>query len=287
MKLSTDELTELADLAIVAATTAGEMIARSRPQEVDHKSTGASLASQVVTETDRQSEDIILDILRPTLERFELGLLTEEQDDDGSRLTTDYFWCIDPLDGTLPFIEGTPGYSVSIALVERNGTPRVGVVFDPVEETLLHAILASGAFRNGEPWLPEPSTADVFSIYADRSSMERDDHKAAVVAIERFAHGIGLSAVRIDATRGGVLNACGVLGNSPACYFKFPAATGGGHLWDFAASACLFGELGAVATDMFGAPLDLNREDATNMAHRGVLFATDDTLAEQIRATFL
>ena len=130
MKLTQAELGELADLAIEAAVTAGEMIATSRPKEVDHKATGATLASQVVTEIDRQSEDIILDILRPTLEpsfreHCELGLLTEEQDDDGSRLTADSFWCIDPLDGTLPFIEGAPGYAVSIALIERDGTPQI------------------------------------------------------------------------------------------------------------------------------------------------------------------
>jgi fructose-1,6-bisphosphatase/inositol monophosphatase family enzyme len=110
MQLSTSDLSELADLAILAATEAGQMIAQSRPLEVAHKdgqhlAEGASLASQVVTEIDRCSEDIILGILAPTLERFEPGMLTEEQDDDGSRLTADYFWCIDPLDGTLPFIE--------------------------------------------------------------------------------------------------------------------------------------------------------------------------------------
>ena len=107
MKLSTSDLSELADLAILAASQAGQMIARSRPREIQYKDMQAtardkSLASQVVTEIDRHSEDIILGILTPTLERFELGLLTEEQDDDGGRLTNDYFWCIDPLDGTLP-----------------------------------------------------------------------------------------------------------------------------------------------------------------------------------------
>ena len=52
----------------------------------------------------------------------------------------------------------------------------------------------------------------------------------------------------------------------------------------FAAAACLFQELGVVATDIHGDRLDLNREDATFMNHRGVLFATDEALASRVRA---
>ncbi|HAY69372.1 MAG TPA: inositol monophosphatase, partial [Acidimicrobiaceae bacterium] len=189
MKLSTSDLSELADLAILAASQAGQMIARSRPREIQYKDMQAtardkSLASQVMTEIDRHSEDIILGILTPTLERFELGLLTEEQDDDGGRLTNDYFWCIDPLDGTLPFIEGSHGYAVSIALVGSDGTPVIGVVFDPVEATVLHAISKVGAFRNHRPWpTGKRPWGDVLSVFADRSFMVSDDHDVVVDAL--------------------------------------------------------------------------------------------------------
>ena len=80
------------------------------------------------------------------------------------------------------------------------------------------------------------------------------------------------------------MNACRVLAHPSACYFKFPGPTGGGSLWDFAATACLFAEIGAVATDIHGGLLDLNRADSTLMNHRGVLFATDEALARRIRA---
>lgn len=285
MKLSASDLIELADLAISAATEAGQMIARSRPTDVQHKAGADSLASQVVTEIDRRSEDIILDILTPTLERFDLGLLTEERDDDRGRLSTDCFWCIDPLDGTLPFIEGTPGYAVSIALVGRDGTPLIGVIYDPVEATVVHAISGVGAFRDHRPWPTEPlPRGDVLSVFADRSFLARDDHDVVVDALEDIARDMGLAGLELQTTGGAVMNASGVLANPAACYFKYPGPSGGGSLWDFAATACLFHEVGAVATDIHGGPLDLNRADSTNMNHRGVLFATDETLARQIRA---
>lgn len=285
MKLSTADLHHLADLAIDAATEAGQLVARSRPSTVEHKAEGHSLASQVVTEIDRHSEDIIVDIVGPTLERYELGLLTEERDDDGGRFANDHFWCIDPIDGTLPFIEGTPGYAVSIALVGRDGTPWIGVVYDPVEEMLLHAIKGVGAFSDGDPWsIGQQSTGASLSVFADRSFVDGDDHDEVVAALEHLADEMDLDGVQLHATAGAVMNACGVLANPPACYFKVPKPTGGGALWDFAATACLFGEVGAIVTDVSGGPLELNRAESTAMNHRGAIFATDADLAQRIRA---
>lgn len=284
MKLSSTELTELASLAIDAATAAGEMIAASRPKQIQHKSSGGSLASQVVTEVDRRSEAIILETLNPTLKRFELGLLTEEQPDDGGRCSADYFWCVDPIDGTLPFIEGTPGYAVSIALVGRDGTPAVGVVYDPIGKTLVHAIAGSGVFRNGRPWEPPSPSGTELSLFTDRSFLSSESRDQITTALEQIARDMGLTGLHVDATAGAVMNACKVLANPLACYVKLPKQNGGGSLWDYAATACIFSEAGAVATDINGQRFDLNRADSTFMCHQGIMFATNETLAQRIRA---
>jgi len=282
--LTTSDRRELADVAVAAACEAGDMIASARPIDIEHKTAGESLASQVVTEIDRRSEAIIVDRLTPSLERFGLGLLTEERADDGSRLAADQFWCVDPLDGTLPFIEGTPGYAVSIALVARDGTPIIGVVHDPVAATTLHAISGAGAFRDGRPWPDEPPAGEVLSVFADRSFIAADDHDTVMDAMARIARDRGMRSAELHVGRGAVMNACGVLNHPPACYLKFPVASGGGSLWDFAATAVLFDEVGAVSTDIHGGPLDLNRVDSTFMNHRGVLYATDEDLAARLRA---
>ncbi|RMG60719.1 MAG: inositol monophosphatase, partial [Bacteroidetes bacterium] len=120
--------------------------------EVEEKEGGENYASQVVTGIDRASERAILARLRPSCDTFDLALLSEETPDDGSRLEKDYFWCIDPIDGTLPFIEKRLGFSVFIALVARDGTPQIEVVFDPSSGTLYHAAKGMGAFRNRHRW---------------------------------------------------------------------------------------------------------------------------------------
>jgi len=285
VKLSAVDLGELADIAILAATTAGHMVATSRPQDVQHKVGGDSLASQVVTEIDVRAEGLILEALNLTLERYELGLLSEETADDGGRLSADYFWCIDPIDGTLPFIEGTAGYAVSIALVGRDGTPWIGVIYDPVEETLRHAIKGAGAFRNGEPWpTGQRSGGEVLSVFVNRSFRDADNHDAVMESLEQVAQDLGLTGIESQSIAGAVMNTCRALDNAPGCYFSFPKPTGGASLWDYAATACLFNEVGAAATDVHGNPLDLNRADSTYMNHRGAVYATDEDLAERIRA---
>ena len=72
---------------------------------VKNKPSGSSRASQIVTEVDLMSQEMILKHIHPTCEEYDLGLLIEESNDDLSRFEKDYFWCIDPLDGTLPFVE--------------------------------------------------------------------------------------------------------------------------------------------------------------------------------------
>ena len=58
------------------------------------------------------------------------------------------------LDGTLAYIESRPGYAVSIGLVARDGTPLIGVVYDPVSDVLYSALQGQGVKRQGQPWAP-------------------------------------------------------------------------------------------------------------------------------------
>ncbi len=289
MSLSEQVLLELYDVATLAACQAGRLIANYGDEQVqiERKAGGDSLASQVVTEVDRLSQNLILEHLLPTCETYELGLLTEESEDDRSRLDKDYFWCIDPLDGTLPFVESTPGYSVSIALVSRQGVPVLGVVYDPVENTLYQGRRGKGARRNGEPWKLAPKASVVdrpLTFISDRSFEGDPRYEDTLKSLKEAAFELGCDGLTTILIGGAAMNACWTLEKAPACYFKFPKSKpGGGSLWDFAATACIVNEAGGVATDVSGKPLDLNRADSTFMNHRGVLFASDLRIARWLK----
>lgn len=277
--------TELTEKAVKAASNAGQLIRSYRDKDVNvmQKEGGSTLASQVVTEVDRKSQDAILQVLLPTCDELDIALLAEEDEDDRGRLESAYFWCIDPLDGTLSFINGQPGYSVSIGLVAKDGTPLIGVVYDPVHDVLYQATKGQGLRRNNERWsLMQDSQALTFTY--DRSFAEDPNFNQVKDELEAYTHSLGLNEFNPIHYGGAVLNACHVLENGPGCHFKFPKSQdGGGSLWDYAATACLYEEGGAVVSDVFGNSLELNRPDSTYMNHRGALYATNKELAKRVR----
>ncbi len=291
MQLSTQDLYLLSQCAISAALQAGQVIANFDRKNliVNSKQAGKSRASQVVTEVDHLSQAVILQNLLPSCAIYDLALLTEESPDDGNRLQKDYFWCIDPLDGTLPFIEGVSGYSVVIALVSKTSVPMIGVIYDPIKKTLYYAIKGAGVFKNGKPWQVTQITDNApLTFIFDRSFSKHPHYQTVVADIKIIAKNLNYNGVKFSQHGGGAMNACWVLENAPACYFKFPSQhLGGGALWDFSASACLFNEMEqAVVSDIHGQALDLNRADSTFMNHRGILYSSDKKLATLIKALY-
>ena len=292
MILSSDDLLLLGNSAISAALQAGEVLTHYPRHKVivKNKSGGDSLASQVLTEVDLQCQQVILETLLPTCQSFDLALLSEESIDDKKRLEKDYFWSIDPLDGTLAFIEATSGYAVSIALLAKTGEALIGVIYDPIKKTLYHAIKGLGAFRNKTSWhikQPALSGSCYLTIVSDRSFLQGSYYSKVMSELEIFAHKSGFNGLHSIQHGGAAMNACWVLENAPACYFKFPKKqNGGGSLWDYAASACIFNETGAIVSNIHGQALELNRGDSCFMNHQGILYASSPDIAQQIRKLY-
>src|SRR4051812_48981472 len=97
------------EVAVALARQAGGLIRdfQSRGLTVDHKA-----GDEPVTEADRQANALIVAGLRAAFP--DDGLLSEEAPDDGSRLTHERVWMVDPLDGTKDFIRGETGYATMI-----------------------------------------------------------------------------------------------------------------------------------------------------------------------------
>ncbi len=288
MRFDRDSLQSLLHTAMTAAREAGVYIqaSASRQHEVLHKDAGSNIAAQVVTEVDLKADAMLRAALSSSCEEYDLALLTEESGDDRSRLIKDAFWCVDPLDGTLGFINARPGYSVSIALVANDGTPLIGVVYDPVADVMYSAVRGGGAFRQGDSWQPlnDARQNNAFTLVYDQGFDEREYYPWVMQGVNALAKARGFDEVQTLAGDGGVINALRVLEHSPACYFKFPKAQeGGGCLWDFAATAAIFNECGASASDYTGQPLALNRAESLFMNHRGVLYASNAELSDALR----
>ena len=99
----------------------------------------------VVTEADRQSEKLIVDLLASHFPKH--SVLAEEG--NSADKPSDYKWVIDPLDGTSNFAHDYPVFSVSVAL-EKGEEIIVGVVYHPILEELFVAEKGGGARLNGK-----------------------------------------------------------------------------------------------------------------------------------------
>lgn len=102
--------------------------------------------ADLVTDADVASQQAILDLIRERHPSH--GFLGEE----GVNLTGDdprFRWIVDPLDGTVNYAHGVPGYCVSVA-VEVDGELAAGVVFDPNANETYAAIAGRGAYLNDE-----------------------------------------------------------------------------------------------------------------------------------------
>ncbi len=101
-----------------------------------------------VTEADLAVNDMLLRELGAA--RPDYGWLSEESEDNDTRLGQEKVFIIDPIDGTRSFIAGADTWAHSLAIAE-NGVVTAAAVYLPLKDKLYTAAAGRGAFLNGAP----------------------------------------------------------------------------------------------------------------------------------------
>lgn len=129
---------------MVIAKDAGEVVMEiyQRDFDIDYKDDTSPL-----TEADLASNEVIV----TALQKYNLPILSEEGKSIAysERKEWEYYWCIDPIDGTKEFIKKNDEFTVNIALIHKN-TPVLGVVYAPALGEIYAAKRGEGAFKNGQ-----------------------------------------------------------------------------------------------------------------------------------------
>ncbi|HXT85807.1 MAG TPA: inositol monophosphatase family protein [Verrucomicrobiae bacterium] len=143
MNASENNPAHFLEVAVAAASEAGAIIAAAmdRPKTISYKG-----EVDLVTETDKKSEAIILERLRSEFPAH--AIVAEEGGVSGAGASAEYQWYVDPLDGTTNFAHGYPVFAVSLGLLQR-GEPLVGAIYNPVSKEMFTAVRGEGAHRNG------------------------------------------------------------------------------------------------------------------------------------------
>lgn len=197
----------------------------------------------LVTETDRASEQLIVSRLRSAFPTH--SIVAEEG--GGQRVSSEYTWYVDPLDGTTNFAHGFPVYNVTLAL-ERAGELVCGVIIDPTRDEVFTAESGAGAYLNGKP-IRVSGVAKLEDALAATGFPSRKRHQNVNVhfyyQLSMLTHGVrraGAAAIDLAYV------ACGRLD----LFWEFSL-----NPWDMAAGVLLVKEAGGAVSGMHGEPFDL------------------------------
>jgi len=220
----------LRDLALTVARSAAALVRDRRAAGVSVADTKSS-ATDVVTEVDRASEELIRRLLLEA--RPDDSILGEEGDDH--RGTSSVLWIVDPIDGTVNFLYGLPQYAVSIA-AEVDGRVVAGVVLDVVTGVAFTAVRGQGATRDGRPIAVRPTPPIEHRLVLTGFSYRPGLRAAQAEQVARL-----LPRVR-DIRRIGssALDICHVAEGAGDAYVEE-----GSQRWDWSAAALVAEEAGA------------------------------------------
>nr|WP_068063998.1 inositol monophosphatase family protein [Nocardia xishanensis] len=239
---------ELRRVAVELAERAAAHVRARRPEVFGPEGAAADGAVQTkghatdpVTVVDTESEELIR------------GLLAEHRPGDpivgeegGGSLSADddaVHWVVDPIDGTVNFLYGIPGYAVSVAAL-RNGQPVAGAVVDVAREVTYSAARGLGATATAADGAVEQlrcNPVEDLSMALVATGFGYGRHRRA-----RQAEMIALVLPRVrDIRRFGAaaLDLCHVAAGRVDAYYEH-----GLHAWDWGAGALIAAEAGARLT---------------------------------------
>ena len=112
--------------------------------EIENLQVSTKGPGDFVTSADKRTEKILIDELQKA--HPEYGFITEESGIiNKSNLKNR--WIIDPIDGTMNFLNGIPHFAISIGY-EENGEVKCGVIFNPILNEMFCAEKGNGAYLN-------------------------------------------------------------------------------------------------------------------------------------------
>ncbi|MCF8242832.1 MAG: 3'(2'),5'-bisphosphate nucleotidase CysQ [Melioribacteraceae bacterium] len=207
-----------------------------------------------LTLADKKSHEIISNFLKG--EYPEIPVLSEEgkEIDFNERKNWEYFWLVDPLDGTKEFIKRNGEFTVNIALI-KNHTPILGVIFVPVTGELYFGKVEEGAFKQNtdnvetELKVSSKSPQDELIVVQSRSHSgeEENEFYSNYKIVDRIS-------------KGSSLKICMVAEGKAEIYFR----SGPTWEWDTAAGHAILNAAGGHFVNKNFTPLVYNKEVIKN-----------------------
>jgi len=212
-----------------------------------------------LTEADKKSNEIILNRLLSLYP--DIPFISEETKTTpfSERKDWNYFWLIDPLDGTKEFIKKNGEFTVNIALIEKS-KPIAGVVYAPAKQLMYAAKAEEGSFKvEGERFI-KLSVQKNYNQLSHLKVVGSRSHNSPET--EAFVNKLKSGGKEIEfVSSGSSLKICLVAEGKADVYPRF----GPTMEWDTAAGHAILEIAGGKLTETSSAiPLLYNKEDLLN-----------------------
>ena len=112
--------------------------------EIENLQVSTKGPGDFVSSADKRTEKILIEELQKAHPDY--GIVTEETGVI-NKTNVKNRWIIDPIDGTMNFLNGIPQFAISIGY-EENGEIKCGVIFNPILNEMFIAEKGNGAFLN-------------------------------------------------------------------------------------------------------------------------------------------
>ncbi|XP_044496837.1 phosphatase IMPL1, chloroplastic-like isoform X1 [Mangifera indica] len=283
---------QLIQVVETAAKTGSEVVmdAVNRPRNITYKG-----LTDLVTDTDKNSEAAILEVVK---KNFGEHLILGEEGGIIGDTTSDYLWCIDPLeaviiyhffastdvlqqfltlgvmarvnqmDGTTNFAHGYPSFAVSVGVLFQ-GNPAAAAVVEFVggpmcwNTRLFSATAGGGSFCNGQKIYVSQTDQVERSLLVTGFGYEHDDAWATNIELFKEFTDVSRGVRRLGAA---AVDMCHVALGIVESYWEYRLKP-----WDMAAGVLIVEEAGGAVTRMDGGKFCVF--DRSVLVSNGVLHA--------------
>ena len=248
MTLNHKDLSQMLEVAVVAARLAGQRAM----EEINFIKASVKNNTELVTQADVRCQQIIIDRIKETFSDH--GFIGEEGKDgtllkQPPRVSSPFWWVIDPIDGTNNFAHNILSFAVSIGVMYE-GFPIVGVIYSPPDDSMFTAAKDGPAQFNNSVIKASEKEIDRFEELGIESFFPDGIPKYMDTLGKRMRlRGLGTTALHLAYVAKGSM--VGAVVHKP-------------KLWDIAAGALIVETAGAIVTDWSGNkifPVDLDNYD--------------------------
>jgi 3'(2'), 5'-bisphosphate nucleotidase len=244
--LNVIDLEKIVDIA----KKAGDAIMKIYKKDfnIDYKEDNSPL-----TQADIKANDIICNNLKKLYPNIPIMSEENKQVEYEVRKNWEYYWCIDPIDGTKEFIKKNGEFTVNIALIYKN-IPVLGVVYAPVIDKMYWAKKDEGAFLNGKklPLQTNNTPNEKLFVVASKSHLSSET--------QEFINNLDTKDIE-QVSKGSSLKLCMVATGEADIYPRLAPTME----WDTAAADAIVRESGKMTCQFESAePIIYNKDDLLN-----------------------